>query len=235
MGPAPPRRVRLWGLPMLAAALPLVGTLVAFRISVHQQFVPDCLPLVDGCVSISRAARHGLANLVFRAIVMPAAVLQALCWLLMPAWLQAQGACRRRRTRVLPLLGVAAALALVLYTSFLGTDGELYRWLRRYGVVLYFGLSCLGMLIVAGEVQTLARQGRGPRGLATLLVALCAALPLLGLAHLLLSSDASGALSKDQIENITEWWAGVIFTAFFALLAWAWRRSAFGADLHAGG
>lgn len=30
---------------------------------------------------------------------------------------------------------------------------------------------------------------------------------------------------KDALENITEWWSGAIFTAFFLLLACAWRST----------
>jgi hypothetical protein len=34
------------------------------------------------------------------------------------------------------------------------------------------------------------------------------------------------------VENVTEWWAGAIFTAFFLVLAWAWRATGFGLQLH---
>jgi hypothetical protein len=34
------------------------------------------------------------------------------------------------------------------------------------------------------------------------------------------------AAFKDALENITEWWSGAIFTAFFLLLACAWRSTA---------
>jgi len=37
---------------------------------------PACNPYLEGCVSISRAARHGLPNHLFKALVLPAAALQ---------------------------------------------------------------------------------------------------------------------------------------------------------------
>jgi len=67
---------RLWWLPLLAGALPLAGIALAFPLAVGEGQFPACNPLIDGCVSISRAARHGLPNHLFRALLLPAAVLQ---------------------------------------------------------------------------------------------------------------------------------------------------------------
>jgi hypothetical protein len=70
--------------------------------------VPDCNPFFEGCVSISRAGRHDLPNILFRGLLLPAAVLQSMCWLLCPGWLRTLGAAPDRWQRALPALGVAA-------------------------------------------------------------------------------------------------------------------------------
>jgi hypothetical protein len=225
----------LWPLALLAGLLPLVATLVAFRLSVHEGLVPACNPFIEGCVSISRAARHDLPNILFRALMLPAAVLQALCWLLCPGWLRSLGAAPDRLQRVLPVLGVAAGVFLVLYGTFLGTEGEGYRWMRRHGVAWYFGLTCIGMLIVSERMHQLLRRSGRERAIARALLALCAALPLLGTVHVLLPLWWTEASARNAIQNITEWWAGAIFTAFFGVLAWAWRRTGFGLRLHSRG
>lgn len=227
----PPPEHRLWWVALFAGLLPLAATVIAFRLSVQLGLVPSCNPFVDGCVSISRAARHDLPNILFRALLLPAAVLQGACWMLVPAWLRSLGAPPDRLQRALPWLGAAAALFLVLYGTFLGTDGAGYRWMRRYGVVMYFGLTCIGMLIVADEMQRRVRARRRERWITRALLALCAALPLLGLAHVLLPLALPGPLARDALENSTEWWAGAIFTLFFFVLAWAWRSTGFVAAL----
>ena len=38
----------------------------------------------------------------------------------------------------------------------------------------------------------------------------------------------------DRFENATEWWGGLVFSLYFALLAQAWRRTGFAARLDAG-
>lgn len=221
----------LWCLPMAAALLPLLATAIAYLLSIRLGLVPSCNPFFEGCVSISRAARHDLPNILFRALMLPAAVLQTLCWLLCPAWLRSLHAQPTRWHHVLPWLGGIAGICLVLYGTFLGTEGEGYRFMRRYGVVFYFGFTCIGMLIVSGEMQRLARAGQRHRGVSNSLLALCVALPMLGLVHVLVPLVVPGELAKDALENITEWWGGAIFTVFFFVLAWAWRETGFGMRL----
>lgn len=225
----------LWWLPLAAGALPLLATAIAFQLSVQRGLVPDCNPFVDGCTSISRAARHELPNILFRALLLPAAALQAACWMLCPGWARTLGAAGGRLVRALPALGLAAAGFLVLYGSFLGTEGEGYRWMRRYGVVFYFGLTAIGMLVVADVLHRALRATPGRRAIGRVLLALCAALPLLGLVHVLMPLALPGAMARDALQNVTEWWAGAIFTAFFFALAWAWRSSGFAATLQAAG
>ncbi|HZF79818.1 MAG TPA: hypothetical protein VEZ89_08505, partial [Rubrivivax sp.] len=121
----------------MAGLLPMVATLLALVLSMRLELVPACNPFVEGCVSISRAARYGMANHLFRALVLPAAALQALTWILVASWLRGLGENGRGSRTLLPL-GLLAGAALVLYGAFLGTDGTVYRLLRQYGKVVYF-------------------------------------------------------------------------------------------------
>jgi len=230
--PSPERP--LWPLPLLAALLPLVATTMAYALSIRLELAPACNPFVDGCVSISRAARHGLPNILFRGVLLPAAVLQALCWLLCPGWLRTLGAVPDRWQRMLPPLGLAAGTVLVIYGTFLGTEGEGYRWMRRYGVIFYFALTCIGTLVVSDQMLRRSREGSAERRLAFVLFAPCMLLPVLGLAHVLLPLAWSSPAARDALQNVTEWWGGAIFTAFFFGLAWAWRKTRFRLRLHSG-
>ena len=224
----------LWPLPLLAALLPLVATAIAYALSVRLELAPACNPFFDGCVSISRAGRHGLPNILFRAMLLPAAVLQAMCWMLCPAWLRTLGAPPDRWQRVLPALGVAAGVVLVLYGTFLGTEGEGYRWMRRYGVVFYFGLTAIGALVVSDQMLRRLREHPHERRIAFAVSAPCMLLPLLGLAHVLLPLWWSSPAAKLALENVTEWWGSAIFIAFFFGLAWAWRKTRFHMELGSG-
>jgi hypothetical protein len=217
----------LWPLPLLAGLVPAIAALAALGLSIALDIIPPCNPFYDGCVSISRAARHDLPNHVFRALVLPAAVLQALTWMLCATWLRQAGSSASATLRALPALGVPAGMFLVLYGTFLGTEGEAYRWMRRYGVIFYFGFTFLCMLITSGALWRLARAGSVtvPGRLDRLLVALCAITLLVGLAQPFVPPLLDSPDLKNRLENILEWYAALFFTLFFVALAWLWRHA----------
>lgn len=220
MSRAPSTPLPFWPLPLAAGLLPCVGTLLALAISITLDLIPACNPFVDGCVSVSRAARHDLANHVFRAFTLPGATLQGLTWIVVAHWLQPLAPGHRRSLRALPWLGVTAAVALVAYGTFLGTEGQTYRWLRQYGTVLYFGFTCLSMISAGGAIREAAATGRlhTPWRLDLALLGLAAVLVTLGVVNALLGPLLDTA-RKDRVENVTEWWASLIFTLVFMALA----------------
>jgi hypothetical protein len=220
-----PLSLPLWPLAAVAGLLPLVASLLAFALSVQAQTIPACNPFVEGCVSISRAAREGLANHLFRALMLPAATLQALVWLLAARWLHA-ALPASRGVALLPWLGVAAGVALVLYGSFLGTEGEAYRFLRRWGTVVYFGATALCLMLTGRAVQQAQHAGvlSMPRTLRAVPTALAVALALLGVGNSIVAV-AFGGEAKARVENVTEWWGGLAFVAGLLALAAMWRHA----------
>lgn len=213
----------LWPLALLAGLLPAAASLIALALYTLHTGV-WCNPFVDDCVSISRMARTGIANPIFRALVLPAAALQALLWILLAQTLLALGPVRRQ---ALPMatIGVVAALALIVYGTFLGTEGDVYRWLRRRGTITYFGGSYIALLLFARMLQQLQQSGMLllPRPLWNTLLALLGFIASLGLVHGFAALARMKAL-EDRIENLTEWWGSLAMTAVFVLIAGLIRR-----------
>lgn len=203
----------LWPLALLCALLPIVAAHLGWAISTAQGLVPSCNPYVDGCVSISRASRHGLGNMLFRMLMLPAATLQALCWFAAAAWAKGDGG----YPRWTPWLSGIAAVALVLYAGFLGSEGRTYELLRRYGIYFYFGCTYLALLTV------LRRLARADRAYAPLMVVAWGCL-VFGLASVVVRYAVASEPLRDRFENLLEWHTALWLTATFAVLAWAWRR-----------
>lgn len=214
--------IPLWPLPLAIALLLVVAAHLAWWLSLRAGHVPACMPYLEGCTSISRAARHGPGNHVFRLLVLPCAALLALHWWSTVRWLALRGASRGGGW--LLVLGIAAAVALAVYAAFLGTDGAAYRFMRRYGVVVYFGASYLAQLLFL-------RMGRGagvpaPRMRAAML-ATCALMLALGLGNVGTSALVAAPALKDRIENALEWQMGVLLVAWYLLQARLWWRSGY--------
>ncbi|WP_420464516.1 hypothetical protein [Panacagrimonas sp.] len=193
--------------------LPIAIVHLCYAISVNAGHVPLCLPYLEGCTSISRAARHGMANHVFKAAMLPIAGLMLVYWSVAAQWLRAQTASRRKRIAAMQTLGVIGALFLMLYATFLGVDGDLYRWLRRYGVTVYFSFTVLAQMLLASVLD---------RGLLRkTLIALCAAMLLMGLASIPLQHLLA---DKDVVLNALEWAYALLMSLAFAAVGMAWMR-----------
>ncbi len=215
MNAAPPA-LPLWPLPLACAVLPFTVTWIAYALSAQSGHVEPCNPFWDGCTSISRAARHGLSNHIFRAVMLPCAMLQILFWWLCRHWLLRQG---RAAGIALPILGLIAGLFLILYATFLGSDGDIYRLLRRYGVTVYFAATYLALLLV------LARLARPDHDrLYRPLLAVALGMLALGITSTVVTAIVDDPALKDRWENALEWQLGLWLTAMFVLFSWRWRQ-----------
>jgi hypothetical protein len=213
----------LWPWTLAAALLPALGVGIALAL-----YVPpgsgSCNPFIQDCVSISRMGKHGVANGIFRALVLPGAVLQLLVWLVLGRALLERGLARRDAW-LLAAVGALAAAALIVYTSFLGGDGDVYAWLRRRGTLTYFGGTYIAMLMFVRAARRLEAAGQLalPRQHGAVLVALLGVIAVLALLHGFASLFALDAL-EDRIENLTEWWGALAMTLAWAVMALMWRR-----------
>jgi hypothetical protein len=139
----------------------------------------------------------------------------------------------RTLLRVLPWIGVLAGLVLIIYGTFLGTDGLMYRFLRRQGITFYFGFTYICMVMASGSLWALSRAGLTalPARLAWLLPAACAITLVIGFIQafgpLLLDNEDH----KDRLGNLMEWYAALSFSLFFFALAWLWRHARFSMQL----
>lgn len=214
------RQAPLWPVPA-AIALVLAGAAhLALALAIHAGDVPACVPYLDGCASISRAARHGLANHLFRLLVLPCAVLLGVHWWLSARWLRARDA----SPGALGALGTVSAIALGVYAAFLGTDGEIYRYLRRYGVIVFFGASYVAQLVflaAAVRVHALDRRIRSRMQL------LCLAMLAIGVVHVAAMGLFGGTAFQDRLENALEWQIGLLLVLWFVQHAQVWRRDGY--------
>ena len=161
---------------------------------------------------------------LFRATMLPAAVVFVAYWWLNWAWLsqlRRQAGCRERRALHWMLaLGCLAALGLVLYVTVLGEAGDAWARQRRTGTVLFFSFTYLSQLLLAGQLREIKPAGVDPR-VTGAMFAVCVLLLALGLLTVVL--DAWDEVFYESVEDAFEWCLSLLLQANFLLGYFAWR------------
>lgn len=205
----------------LTVLVPITAAHLAYFVSAAGGHVDWCVPYWDGCTSISRAGRFGLGNHLFRALMLPHAAQLMMFWGLTWLWLRALRPDAARRCAAVLGLGVVAALFLILYASFLGVEGSVYQWLRRYGITVFFSFSVLAQMLVIALLQPVRQL---PRLLRRVMLTFAAALLVLGLLSIPLQHFAGDA---DRAMDALEWNYALLMALFYGLLGLAWGATGF--------
>ncbi len=215
----------LRGLPLYTGIAPVVAVTLAYWLGVSNDVLPACMPLLDGCTSISATGRYPPGSLLFRAIMLPQAFVLALLWYLSAGWLDALIQKERSNTLLLGS-GLLGALALVLYVTFLGTTLPYYEVMRRFGIYFYFLGTALAQVTLAVALLKALPRARDDRlrSYALAMLWLCGLPFALGILNLVLKAVLDNA---DLMENRIEWTSAVLMQAYFVVLYLAWRHTRF--------
>jgi hypothetical protein len=204
---------------LAAWLLSWLGPLSAYLLSAAGGYVDWCIPHLTGCDSVSATGRHGWGYFAFKATMLPAAGFTFVYWVLCRRWLTLITTPARTDT-VIFWLGTIGTAFLVLYVTFLGSDGDTYRALRRYGTVVYFGFTYLAQLLFAKRIVD--------SGLKSPLVTCKYGLVFFILATGLIFAAAANFFADDDfLQNISEWNCATALTAFPGLTWLLWRKTGF--------
>jgi hypothetical protein len=114
---------------------------------------------------------------------------------------------------------------MILYVTFLGTEGATYQLMRRYGINVYFGGTFLAQVLLALRLRSLHRQDRAasPAWLAPGLAGVAAGVFAVGLFYV--GARLGLAADQDRWENVAEWAAALGMQLSIALTVIGWRAS----------
>lgn len=200
-------------LPLFAGIAPVAGVSIAYWLNVDAGLLPSCMPLLEGCTSISSTGRMLPGGMIFRAILLPQATLLIALWWISAAWL-ARVAPEARSGKAIVTSGVIGAAALVLYVTFLGTKEPFYEFMRHFGIYFYFLGTAVSQILL-----TLAMPRSSLRTAMLWVIATPFALGVINLVQKSLLSN------PDYMENRIEWTAALLMQVWFVQLYVAWRRT----------
>jgi hypothetical protein len=200
-------------LPLIAGIGPVLGVSLAYWLNIQGGSLPSCMPLLDGCTSISATGRYMPGSMPFRAVMLPQAAFLAILWWVCADWIR-QIAPQSRIANAVVISGVVGAIALVLYVTFLGTEQPFYEFMRRFGIYFYFLGTVISQLLLTLAMPT--------SRLRTAMLWIIGTPFLLGVINLLQKALLE---QSDKIENGIEWTAALLMQVWFVLLYVAWRKS----------
>ena len=224
-------------LPLITGFVPIFAVHASYLIAIRAGVLTACIPYIDGCTSISATGRYPPASFLFKSLMTSEAILMAAYWLFSVAWLRSleRSAGRAGSSGTLTgALGVAGALFLIVYITFLGTQGPVYDFMRRFGVYLYFLFTVVAQLMLAGKVLSLSRGLNFPRVVSITRYQLgIAIIPFaLGILNLVLKAVLDDAAAE---ENVIEWIFALLMHSYFVLSYFSWRATRFDATFSVDG
>ncbi len=218
--------MRLSFVPLVVALLPLAAIHLCYLLAAHLGHVPWCLPYVDSCTSISATGRQGPESQVFRAAIMPSGALMLVYWILVHEWFKTLGNRMVVVRRIMLGLGLVAGLGMIAYAAVLGEIGEGHRLARRIGVTLFYAFTVLAQLLMAIQVETVARVRPSLILLRTsrALLAVSAATILVALASFLFWAFIE---HYGRVEDAFAWWVTLLILLQPLVAYFAWKESGF--------
>ena len=204
-----------------AALVPVLTAHACYLLSAATGTLDWCLPYGPDCVSISASGRYPPAYYLFKALVLPSSVVMALYWGLMWHWLTLLGELQKSRRWIL-CLGCVAAVALILYATFLGAEGAPYRFQRRIGVILFFALTAFNHLLLL-QLFDSEWGSRVNTRLLPLFKLISWILLIMGVFNAPLSSWDG----FKRYEDAYEWWFALAMMTQFAIVARVWQLTGF--------
>jgi hypothetical protein len=213
---------------LLITVLPFLTTNAVYLLSAYEEFVPWCIPYIDGCTTISQAARSGNSIFIYRTPMVAYAVLLIWFWIYAQHWLTLLYGYRTNVAHIILWLGIVGAIFLIVYIDFLGTTGEVNRFMRRYGIMMFFTLTPLAQLLMLNQhYKILPSIPEGATKPVTIkpwvlryqLIVLLLML-IIGIISIILDITQ---IKTYESENIVEWNFSLLLNMYFLGMIFIWK------------
>lgn len=199
--------------PLLIGVLPIVAINITYLVSASEGYVPWCIPYWDSCTSISATGRSGTAFYIFKATMIPAALLLMWYWVLAVRKLNRFG----NNGHTILVIGIIGAIFLIVYTIALGATGDMSRFQRRIGIIIFFTFTYLAQLLFTYRVGKLALADPTR----PIQLTLCSTVLAIGLLTLILDFTLE---NYEDYEDAFEWVISLLLQCYFIVSHWSWKN-----------
>ena len=211
--------MKIWLLPLSLGLIAIISGNLTFFLAFDDGFIEGCIPYFQGCSSISKAGREGLGAIIFKLTIMPVMTLISIYWMISYIVIKKFLVIFSKKNKYMLVSGITGSLFGILYTAFLGSEGETYQFLRRFGIYLFFLGTYSAQIIEVIQLKSIYKpktiNAFEAMKLLTLLVGLI----------ILISIPFYGLIENDDwLENVLEWNITFLIFSYFILSSLVWKK-----------
>ena len=206
-------------LALITGVMPIIAIHSTYFVAASEGHVPWCFPYIDSCTSISATGRHGTAWWLFKATMLPYAVLLLMFWRAMASELDSLGDSARPVVSI-RMMGTIAAIFLVVYTVALGAVGDFFQLQRRIGIILYFSMTAFCQLLYTWRLGHLGI----PDKTRPLHLGICYSFLSIGIFTLILDQIID---NYEDYEDAFEWVLALIMHCYFIVMFFTFGQDSF--------
>ncbi|MGB1090583.1 MAG: hypothetical protein ACPGYX_00565 [Oceanobacter sp.] len=178
---------------------------------------PLCNPFIDGCTDITHTGMKGDAGFVFRGGLISACIFFIVWWQCMSEWLKPYANAWLRHIQT--LLGVVAAVGLIVGTAVLVPDSDQIPWnVHVRGANLFFQGMLIGLTLNYYLVFRAKKQGLLVPSfkLKTILMV------LIWMQFFIFAGTRVG-IEMGHSSRILEWWSTLFIGIYYLSAFWDWK------------
>ena len=126
--------------------IPTITVILSYIFSLYLNLVPSCIPILEGCTSISRTGRYYPVNVFFKTLLFISGTLTLLYWY--KNYIFFKDLNGSYFINITCILGIISIIFLFLYLIFLG-ENNYYKFFRKIGIFIYLLFSIISELLLS--------------------------------------------------------------------------------------
>ena len=138
--------IKIKNLSFLIFIFPSFTVILSYLISLNLNLVPSCIPIIDGCTSISRAGRYYPVNYFFKSFIFISGCLIIFYWFKNFLFFNSYFA--SKLNKITFIIGILSVIFLFLYIAFLG-ESNYYKFFRKIGIFIYILFAIISELLLS--------------------------------------------------------------------------------------
>jgi|TARA_B110000459_G_scaffold201381_1_gene251929 hypothetical protein len=138
--------MKIKNLSFIIFLVPIFTVIFSYIISLNLSLVPSCIPIIDGCTSISRAGRYFPVNIFFKILMFASGCLISLYWYKNYAFFKIPH--KFKLINIAYIVGLTSIIFLFLYLIFLG-ENNYYSFFKKIGIFIYILFSVISELLLS--------------------------------------------------------------------------------------